>query len=576
MAGASRESAPCRLVSGSVTNNVQLQFRMHNWLPFKHETDDLAAFTKALTLLMMKAIGAMKRGTVFMKLNAILRQLAMTFDVTKQSSFTHNPEVTEVQFVSATEAVATHRLYLQSAASQTVQLSYDWRGHRQIVGTVSLGAGLTTVIAAQNQLLKLLVTLGQSLHHDIELQNIINQFAINAITADFDTTLAQAVRLLGNPLAIIDLNGEILSRSHTTQLNGPSIHAAVETNRVGRWLLDHGFAADTPDFLTQVYVAEDRLSAGPMLITPLANRAEPIGYLVMPALNTPLNDRQALLINSIGQVIAGSLVKNQIMPTAESQRDRLLNLLLTERQGGTFADQFAEQHVKLPTAMVLVRCEPLADQAPMILQQRLQYLMLPHFKQVLVSIYHQQCVALISISLAAYNQPDFITTLQTIAQRADCRLIVSQHYVNPEDTYAAYVVCQRTAQLKTSRGRVVFCEDQFYDLALARVNHVEILPFFINPALRLLMDYDRQNHTELVPTLDAYLQATCQLTRTAKQLYVHPNTLRNRLQHITKLTGCDLRDAETCFKLAASFKLQHFLVQHQYRYRADVPIPTQD
>ena len=95
-----------------------------------------------------------------MKLNAILRQLAMTFDVTKQSSFTHNPEVTEVQFVSATEAVATHRLYLQSAASQTVQLSYDWRGHRQIVGTVSLGAALTTVIAAQNQLLKLLVTLG--------------------------------------------------------------------------------------------------------------------------------------------------------------------------------------------------------------------------------------------------------------------------------------------------------------------------------------------------------------------------------------------------------------------------------
>ena len=511
-----------------------------------------------------------------MQLKPLLRQLAATFEVNIDTKFTHNPEVTHVQFVDMTEALMVHRLYLQPESSQIVRLSYSWHGHRRTVGVVNLGVRLTTVIAAQNQLLKLLMTLGKCLHHDIQIQAAINQLAINAITADFDTTLAQAVRLLKNPLAIIDLNGEILTRSHTTQLNGTSIHAAVETNRVGQWLLDHGFAPDTPDFLTQVYVAEDRLSAGPMLITPLANGTEPIGYLVMPALNQPLNDQQALLINAIGQVIAGSLVKNQIMPTAESQRDRLLNLLLTERQGGTFTDQFAEQHVQLPTAMVLIRCEPLADQAPMILQQRLQYLMLPRFKQVLVSTYHQQCMALISIGLAAYNQNQFKIALQQITKQADCRLIVSQHYVNPEDTFAAYTVCERTAQLKTGRGRVIFCEDQFYNLALARVNHLEILPFFINPALRLLLAYDQQNHAELLPTLDAYLHATCNLTRTAKQLYVHPNTLRNRLQHISELTGCDLRDAETCFKLAASFKLQQFLVQHQYQYRPDIPIPTQD
>lgn len=511
-----------------------------------------------------------------MQLKPLLRQLAATFEVNIDTKFTHNPEVTHVQFVDMTEALMVHRLYLQPESSQIVRLSYSWHGHRRTVGVVNLGVRLTTVIAAQNQLLKLLMTLGKCLHHDIQIQAAINQLAINAITADFDTTLAQAVRLLKNPLAIIDLNGEILTRSHTTQLNGTSIHAAVETNRVGQWLLDHGFAPDTPDFLTQVYVAEDRLSAGPMLITPLANGTEPIGYLVMPALNQPLNDQQALLINAIGQVIAGSLVKNQIMPTAESQRDRLLNLLLTERQGGTFADQFAEQHVQLPTAMVLIRCEPLADQAPMILQQRLQYLMLPRFKQVLVSTYHQQCMALISIGLAAYNQNQFKIALQQITKQADCRLIVSQHYVNPEDTFAAYTVCERTAQLKTGRGRVIFCEDQFYNLALARVNHLEISPFFINPALRLLLAYDQQNHAELLPTLDAYLHATCNLTRTAKQLYVHPNTLLNRLQHISELTGCDLRDAETCFKLAASFKLQQFLVQHQYQYRPDIPIPTQD
>jgi len=515
-----------------------------------------------------------KKGVHVMQLKSLIRQLSATFELNLTTDLGHNPEIRQVQFVSSTGELQANRLYLQPQANQMVRLSYGWHGQEQIVGQVILGTRITTVIAGQNQLLKLLMTMGKCLHHDIELQAMINTLAISAITADFDTTLAQAVALLQNPLAIIDLNGQILTRSHTTQLNGASIHAAVESNKVGRWLLDHGFAPNTPNFLTQVYVAQDQLSAGPMLITPLANEDEPIGYLVMPALNQPLNDRQALLINAIGQVIAGSLVKNQIMPTAESQRDRLLKMLLTERQGTTFADQFAEQGVQLPAAMVLVRCEPLADQAPMILQQRLQYLMLPKFQQVLVSTFNQQCVALISIDLAAYNQADFRDTLQLITQQADCRLIVSQHYSNPEDTFAAFTVCERVAKLKTVRGRVVFSEDQFYNLALARVNHLEILPFFINPALRLLMTYDTCNHTELVATLDTYLRATCNLTRTSTQLYVHPNTLRNRLQHITKLTGCDLRDAETCFKLAASFKLQRFLERNQYR--ADLPIPTRD
>ena len=100
------------------------------------------------------------------------------------------------------------------------------------------------------------------------------------------------------------------------------------------------------------------------------------------------------------------------------------------------------------------------------------------------------------------------------------------------------------------------------------------MPFFINPALKVLMDYDAVHETELVKTLDAYLCATCNLTRTAKQLYVHPNTLRNRLKHIMTITGCDLRDAETCFKFASAFKLQHFLVRNNYT--AGSPAPTED
>lgn len=505
-----------------------------------------------------------------MQLSQLITQLATKFDSQSLAPLANDPDILQAQFATNHETVGpAQTVLLRPHAPRKVRLCYG----DQAVAVVTLGPQTATVATIQNQLLQLLLMIGKLVRPATTALITINQLAITAITADFDAVLQQTVQLLGNPVAIIDLNGQVLSRSHTTALNGASIQTAVTQNQIGRWLLEHGFATNKTDFSTQIYVAHDKLSSVPMLITPLAANQEPLGYLVMPALKTPLSACHALLINDLGKVIAGSLVKNQVLPTATAQHDRLLNMLLTERQSTTFAAQFEKQQVALPTAMVFLKCEPLTGQSPVVLQQRLRYLLAPAFKTVLITIHQQQCVALLSLSLADYNSPQFKQRLQKLTIQADCRLIVSNFYQHPADTFAAYTVCERTAQLKTYRGRVVFCEDEFYNLALARVNHLEILPFFINPALKGLLDYDAQHETELVATLDAYLMATCHLTRTAEQLYVHPNTLRNRLKHISEITGCDLRDANTCFKLASAFKLQRYLERNNY---TPTVVPTDD
>lgn len=177
----------------------------------------------------------------------------------------------------------------------------------------------------------------------------------------------------------------------------------------------------------------------------------------------------------------------------------------------------------------------------------------------MITLYHHQCLALVSVDLPTYNNPEFKANLATIADRANCRLIVSNQYTRPEDTIAAYAVCSRTAKLKSQPTHVTMCEDAFFDLMLAQVDHAEILPFFINPAVKALMDHDAENKTELLPTLDAYLESGENLTHTARQLFIHLNTLRYRLKHISDITGIDLKDAETCFKLGASFKVRRYL-----------------
>lgn len=58
--------------------------------------------------------------------------------------------------------------------------------------------------------------------------------------------------------------------------------------------------------------------------------------------------------------------------------------------------------------------------------------------------------------------------------------------------------------------------------------------------LTRLVDYDRRRGTELLDTLEAYLDHRGGVVATAKTLYIHPNTLRQRLDRIERASGIDV------------------------------------
>jgi sugar diacid utilization regulator len=60
-------------------------------------------------------------------------------------------------------------------------------------------------------------------------------------------------------------------------------------------------------------------------------------------------------------------------------------------------------------------------------------------------------------------------------------------------------------------------------------------------ALRRLLEYDRSRQSQLVRTLEEYLRQRGNVSATAQALYVHANTLRQRLRRITELTELDVR-----------------------------------
>ncbi|MCW3013218.1 MAG: hypothetical protein JWO02_310 [Solirubrobacterales bacterium] len=71
-----------------------------------------------------------------------------------------------------------------------------------------------------------------------------------------------------------------------------------------------------------------------------------------------------------------------------------------------------------------------------------------------------------------------------------------------------------------------------------------------------LADYDRRRRTELTRTLEQYLGDRGAILTTARNLIIHANTLRQRLERIEQVTGLTLAD-EDLLGLELALKLQH-------------------
>jgi PAS domain S-box-containing protein len=67
--------------------------------------------------------------------------------------------------------------------------------------------------------------------------------------------------------------------------------------------------------------------------------------------------------------------------------------------------------------------------------------------------------------------------------------------------------------------------------------------------------YDRRHNSALLDTLEAYLSHDSNLLRTAQALFVHPSTLKYRLNKIRTLCNVDLSDSETKLNLHVGVKI---------------------
>ena len=85
-------------------------------------------------------------------------------------------------------------------------------------------------------------------------------------------------------------------------------------------------------------------------------------------------------------------------------------------------------------------------------------------------------------------------------------------------------------------------------------SHPEEVRSFYEDTVAPIVRYDDQYRTDLVQTLEAYLEHNCNMNATAAAIYAHRHTVAYRLERVKELTGLDPMLSEDRERLGLGLK----------------------
>jgi DNA-binding PucR family transcriptional regulator len=85
-------------------------------------------------------------------------------------------------------------------------------------------------------------------------------------------------------------------------------------------------------------------------------------------------------------------------------------------------------------------------------------------------------------------------------------------------------------------------------------SHPEEVRSFYEDTVAPIVKYDDQYATDLVGTLESYLEQNCNMNATAAAIYAHRHTVAYRLERVKELTGLDPMQSEDRERLGLGLK----------------------
>lgn len=141
---------------------------------------------------------------------------------------------------------------------------------------------------------------------------------------------------------------------------------------------------------------------------------------------------------------------------------------------------------------------------------------------------------------------------------------VGRPAVGLTDLRQSFIEAERAMSLSEQVGgeaNTYFFGDLSLNELIMNIQDYNQLMAFCQNWLSHILDYDRQNNSDLLLTMSVYFANNGNMAATAKQLNVHRNTLVYRLNRIAEITQLDMDDADVQLNLHLAIKAYSLIRQ---------------
>lgn len=306
------------------------------------------------------------------------------------------------------------------------------------------------------------------------------------------------------------------------------------------------------------------------------------GYLIVQENEKEENNSPEVLIKQILPIILSEVIKlKEIRETEKKFQDNFIYDLLHNnigslktivKQGQLWGWDFTKPHHLLIADIVAKDKNPPFS----ILKSLISRVITGQFKNPVVVEYDHQCLILVP-EIEEKNRQNIRTEIKTLGKNilkifADqlpemkASIGIGRFYPSAMDLCRSYQEAKTALELGRllEEGLGIYHFDDLGIIRLLAGISYDQLGDFCLEYLRDLIEYDHLNGTDLLETLEQYLKSSGDFNLTSKNLFVHPNTLRNRIKKIEEILHTNLEQYENIVNLWTAIKIYNLLEDMLY------------
>ncbi len=386
----------------------------------------------------------------------------------------------------------------------------------------------------------------------------------------FCASLSEIVRL---PVAILDDDCRFLaSASPVGEHEGGWTAEIAEVLQLAAAARSQSRARDAFDTASHP-LGEERSAT----LVPIIVDARFSGYLCLLGKGPPIDSYESLVLEQAARALRLEFARERVQVGKSHQlQDSLLEELII---GAPRTSELSNQKARMLNmdlrdnyVSLVVRISGLVDSNFVLaLERRLQQACRATFAdqnqliisrldpEHLVGIVNCRTGRLSNLLLASLSRA--VDELSGRFPKADILLGVSRIWRGSESFRRAYEEAMRVVQLHGSivTARVAsYARLGVYQLLNELIGSPALLEFY-DQTIAPLIDYDKEHNRELSSTAEAFFASGMNLSKTARALHLHRNTLVYRLRRIEEISGHSLDDPEDSFELHLALRIRHLL-----------------